>query len=137
MVTPATRASGWTGLVASLAGSTAEQFENVGFSWRRSAIPAKRSAMSFSVMPVSMGKRTSLEHDVVAIAVADERLGIAEHPGQGVEQPGMGEQRRCQTQGVVIEDQLFARSLLAGHFLQPFEAGLRMLPANRATGHRL
>ncbi|MEY9195242.1 hypothetical protein ABIA16_000358 [Sinorhizobium fredii] len=37
-----------------------------------------------------------MKHDVVAIAVADERLNLAKHPGQGVEQPCMGEERRCQ-----------------------------------------
>ncbi|WP_244541489.1 hypothetical protein [Rhizobium tibeticum] len=70
------------------------------------------------------GKAYLMKHDVIAIAVADERLTVAEYFRQGVEQPGVGEQWGCQAQGVVIEDQLFAGSLLlAREFLEPFEQG--------------
>ncbi|WP_246304305.1 hypothetical protein [Ensifer sesbaniae] len=39
------------------------------------------------------GKAHLMKHDVVTIAVADERRIVSEHPGQGVEQPGVGELR--------------------------------------------
>ncbi|MHC2543242.1 hypothetical protein ACVINY_003954 [Sinorhizobium meliloti] len=73
------------------------------------------------------GETHLMKHDVVAIAVADERLNLAEHPGQGIKQPGMSEQRSCRAQRVVVKDQLFAGSLLAGHFPEPFEKGFGRL----------